>query len=547
MQLTKTLLLFAGLSLACTTVAPVEPPTVVIHNARVWPGLGQPLAEAIALRGPTVLAVGSSREMLALAGPDTKRVDAGGQLVTPAYREAHSHSDAPPFQPMGCLGAGFTASPATLGGPTKAEVEACVRSSVARYGPGVPLLGIVGDSYLREPERGRAFLDPLSPNNPVILVTWSGHQLAANSAALAMGGVHPRLTPDHPWGGWERDSSGELTGVVNEYDQLRFHRLLGNSAPDSFYAGVYAAYDERAVQLGWTSVQSLPISISSDRERRVLAGMDLKLDWETVCFPESESEPCEGYRTVKYLRSGTPVEWRTPMYEGYRDIPTWLPAGWRGIYNLDNAALARVITRARESGQRVMLHVLGDEEADTSLEVVEALGAGGEDIRFEHGYLTTDAGYERAKAMGVTVVQEPTHTILKPWYAGKYGPEVAAHAHPMRSLVDRGVRLAFATDAFGTPGDPRVLQVVARTNPLGDPGEAVTPELALHLLTRAVAEAQGHSDRGSLTPGQRADLLVHSVDLLAADAPVEADVVRLNMQASSPIWDDGSLTPAGGW
>ena len=173
-----TLFLLAGSALAG------PPADIVLHHGKIFTAdAGRPWAQAVAIRGSRIIAVGNNGPVQALAGPGTRSIDLGGRVVVPGFNDSHSH-----------LGVGLprlTLPPVNIPGPGPTLQEAVdqVSQAVAVAQPGEWILVFVGEAVILDPAATRQVLDPVSPNNPVILLTWSSHSAVAEMPAAAIARV----------------------------------------------------------------------------------------------------------------------------------------------------------------------------------------------------------------------------------------------------------------------------------------------------------------------------------------------------------------------
>src|SRR5256712_11421676 len=181
----------------------------VVTNARIYTvNSQQPWAEALAISGDKILAVGSAKDMAAYRGPATKVVDAQGRLVLPGFTDCHIHF----------MDGSMGLTQVDLNGTKSiAEIQKRVKDYAAAH-PKEPWITGMGWTY---PTFGpsalpdKKFLDEVVPARPVYLVAFDGHSSWANSKALAAAGI-TRETPDPPNGKIVHDENGEATGALKE-------------------------------------------------------------------------------------------------------------------------------------------------------------------------------------------------------------------------------------------------------------------------------------------------------------------------------------------
>lgn len=521
---------------------------LVLHHGKVFTAdPARPWAEALAVRGSRVLAVGANAPVRALEGPGTLSLDLGGRVVVPGFNDSHAH-----------LGVGFprlTLPPIDIPGPgpTLAAALAQVAGAVAVAEPGEWILALVGETLILDPAANRLALDPVAPDNPVLLLTWSSHSAVINTRAMVAGGIAEE-EPDPFGGSYGRfPGTGVVNGVVNEYALFRLVRAIRDEVPDAVLRGQFEALTALAAQVGITTVQEMTIGFTRERSARVLAGADLEVRVRSMCVPMAPAEPCgpiasdpAGRLTasgIKWLLDGTPVERSAALNEPYADFPG------TGNFNVTPGQLAQLVRRSLLGvpvRSQLLVHTVGDRAIDNAL---GELDRSAPDLvwrllrpRIEHGdLLLRPDQIERVRRLGVVLVQNPTHLTLD--LEPSLGPERAAAAQPLASLLDAGVRLAFGSDS--AQPNPFVDLFFAVAHPF-HPGEALTVEQAVTAYTRGSAYAEFQEwQKGSLKPGYLADLAVLSQDIFAVPPPaIPATVSLLTVVGGEIVWDAGALAPS---
>src|SRR5450631_166015 len=192
--------------------APSEPADVIVTNARIYTvNAQQKWAEAIAVRGDKIVAVGERKQIDALRGPATKVIDAGQRLLLPGFTDCHIH-----FMD-GSLGlTRVDLNEAATVAEIQKRVKAYADAHPAR--PNVAWIQGMGWTYPTFAPSGlpnKKILDDVVADRPVYLVAFDGHSSWANSKALALAGID-RNTPDPPNGKIIRDEKGDPTGALQE-------------------------------------------------------------------------------------------------------------------------------------------------------------------------------------------------------------------------------------------------------------------------------------------------------------------------------------------
>lgn len=514
-------------------------PRTVLTNGTIFTGdPAAPWAHAIAIEDGRV--VGLDRD--ADRGPAT-RIDLGGRLVVPGLNDAHVHIVVPEGQ--------YLNSPAFLPGPGPSVAE--VRQLLAgASGPGGTwLFAFIGTSFFEDPAATRVALDAASGGHPVALFAWTGHGIWLNTAGMSALGISP--TEPDPFGGFYRRFAGTrvLTGEAHEYAEFAIRRKLLALLPDAALVAQYRAFAAQAVQLGYTSLQDMAVGLTHRRALDALRAAHLPLRVRSICFPLAPGERCETAdgepvraAGIKWIVDGTPVERLAAVSTPYADRP-----GERGGLDLQAADLRAQLLAHRTGDprtQQVLFHAVGDDAIDAILDALAATGGpqtwGPRRTRIEHGDLLFPWDFARARALGVVVVQNPTHFTLAPVFAQRFVSTVLGNLEPMQSLLAAGIPLALGTDGIGAPQSPFLNLFLATVHP-AHPSEALTLAQALTAFTHGAAYAELTSDRrGRLTPGQDADLAVLSQDIFhAVPDAIPATTSVLTMVGGRVVWDAGVL------
>lgn len=525
-------------------------PRTVLYGGSVYTGVpSSPWAQAIAIEGDRIVAVGSDAELLDRVAPRTTRISLGGRVVIPGFNDAHVHVVIPEGNYLNTTD--FTPGP----GPTLSEVKALLAGGAAATPAGGWLFVFIGSNVFDDAQATRLALDPVSPDHPVALFGWTGHGIWLNSRAMAVLGIS--ATEPDPFAGHFRRFPGSdvITGEAHEYAEYDIRRRLLARTPDSHLAAQYQAFAATAVQLGYTSLQDMAVGLTHGRALDVLRAAHLPLRVRAICFPMSPHEPCElrdGGQDqdlvrgagVKWITDGTPVERQSFVNTPYADRPDQV-----GALDLPSAALRdQMLAHRRGPAGRhqLLLHAVGDGAIDEVLGALDDTGGTrvwpGRRTRIEHGDLLLPWNLDRVRALGVVVVQNPTHFALAPVFAERFLPEVFGELEPMRSLLSAGIPLAIGSDGIGAPQSPFLNLLLAMIHPT-HPSEALTVEQAVAAFTlgAAYAEFQDHH-KGTLAPGRLADLAVLSQDIFHAAPPdLLTTTSLLTMVGGRIVWDAGAL------
>jgi predicted amidohydrolase YtcJ len=508
----------ALLSVAAAT-RPASPADLVFLGGKVFTAdPARPWAQALAITGDRITAVGTAAEIRAAAGPTARVVALEGRVVVPGFNDAHTHVG--PGQVAG-VDVSLPSNDPALG-----DVVRGLTAEAARAPAGTWLRGTIGARVLDDPAATRQTLDAVAPNHPVFLSAWTGHGALLNTAALRALGVADE-EPDPAGGRFERlRGTNRLSGIVHEYALARLRRRLGEQVPHADALANVRRYVDQALRLGITSAQNMGATLAAPRLAELLREAGAPLRWRLMRHSleaPSKSDAAEGSGRDdkdgvlvwgrKWILDGTPVERLAAMRAPYADRPAWT-----GRLDFPPEEIRVLVERARRDGEQLMVHVVGDVAPDLVLSAMEA--SGGAEVwrplrpRFEHGDGLTPALIARAAALGVAVVQNPSHFTLPELMIARLGLDRVRTVQPLRSLLAAGVHVALGSDG---PPSPFLNILFATTHPT-NPKEALTVEQAVTAYTRGSAWAEfAEGDKGTLAPGMLADLVVLSQDVFTVE------------------------------
>src|ERR1700687_1766540 len=513
-KMTKMFLVPLALTFLCPLVKGQQssPDLILLYGKIFTSDLSRPYVSALAIRGERIISTGSSKEMVALAGPQTKRVDLGGRVVIPGINDAHYHLF---VQPTG-FWLRFKGQE-----PTWQEVKDELAVAVAKAPKGVLLFGETGAAVLEDPRATRNSLDKLAADHPVVLHGWTGHYYILNTAAMRKVGVNED-EPDPVGGRYVRSpQSGKLTGLALEFAAFRLHRLISELASEQEALQQTREFLGAAARFGITTVQNMSIPVAPERcvallekaptpiRVRVIQYMltDAKgrITHEGPPLPKHPS-PLLTVSGTKWILDGTPIERWSAFRQPYTDMPTT-----SGQMNFPENEMEAMLRESLQNQDQLIVHAVGDRTTETFLHAMDATG--GKDtwskrrVRIEHGDGIMPDLVEHTKELGVVVVENPTHVSLRELFVKRLGVKRTEQIEPMRSLLDAGIPVAFGSDG---PMNPYLNIMLASTYP-GKPKEALTREQAViaYTLTATYGEFE-EKEKGSLVPGKLADLAVLS-------------------------------------
>jgi len=516
--------------IALATPAAAQPcdPDLAIVNARVFTvDRAHPWAEAVAVCGERIAAVGTSEQVRRHVTDRTRVVDAHGRLVVPGFNDAHVH----------LIGGAKDLLSVNLRDATSAaEMQARVRTFAARVPQGRWLLGGYWDheSWPDHALPTRALVDAAAPDHPVFLQRLDGHMAVVNSRALALAGI-TRDTAVPEGGAILKDASGEPTGILKDNAMELVSRVIPAPSFDETVAAARVAL-AHAASLGVTSIQDLTTSADELRAYQALrAAGELPVRIYSVQERPLPTFAGMGAQTgfgddwlriggVKLFADGSMGSGTAAFFEPYADDPTT-----RGLLLQSPEELRRLVFDADAAGFQVEVHAIGDRANAVVLDIFERLVAerGPRDRRprIEHAQVVRDADKARFARLGVVASIQPSHcTDDMRWAERRIGPDRCAIAYDFKSFVDAGVHVAFGTDWYVEPLDPMIGLHAAVTRQFADgtppggwhPEERLTMAQAVEFYTLGSAYAQfADSRKGSIEPGKLADLVMLSRDIFA--------------------------------
>lgn len=487
--------LVAALLATAPPLAAAEPADLVLTNARIFTGDPQrPWAEALAIRGERVVAVGTPTDVAPHRRADTRVRDLAGRLVIPGINDAHVHA---PF------GSGETSARLDIpADASAADMLALVEAEVARQPAGTLITGQLSPARI-DTAPTRADLDRVAPAHPVRLAPPGGHSALLNSAALAAWDITDDA--DDPAGGWYGRDGNRLDGWLYEHAYWLPQQRLAEALSDAHYLDAMRAFEDEALRHGISSVQTMPL-VAAERIEELLARMQPRLRWRVIDFRLAPFDGAPAPRPVKYVLDGTPIERSAALRTPYAD-----DASTAGRMNYTGKEIATMVANAATGTSQLLVHAVGDASVEA---VLDAMGTQpGVDwparrVRLEHADGLADDQLEAARKLGVVVVQNPAHFMggLAP---PRLGPARSASYQKARSLRAGGIHFALGSDG---PLNPYLNMLFALRHP--NPDEALPIEDALRAYTAGAAYAEfTDADKGRLMPGMLADLAVLSQDI----------------------------------
>jgi predicted amidohydrolase YtcJ len=532
-------LIFPAFLLAVAACAPKEEAVaadLVIQNAKVVTvDKANPRAEAIAFKGEWIMAVTTNEDIERyIDGENTQVIDARGRLVVPGFNDAHAHFGGidPDY-----IDFRYITDPNVI---TEKVAE-----KVAQAKPGELIMGgnWEHEMFVDKQWPTKGLIDPVSPDNPVVLSRADGHSVLVNSYVLRRSGI-TKDTPDPPGGEIQKDKvTGEPTGIIKELARrlLKYGEIEIQRTPEEEEVRRVrewqAAFD-MAARLGVTTVQLPPGDFEMYQKFRDMGKLTLRvyvgqrLDGLTDEMLQEYQElrkkyPLEdNWIRFGYLKGhidGTLGSGTALFFEPFEDEPDKSGLPFQSYEELE-----RIIVAADKMGFQIGIHAIGSKGNHLTLNAIEkardANGVRDSRHRSEHAQVLIDEDIPRFAEMGVIASMQPTHCITDKRFAEKrIGLERCKGAYAWRRLLDAGARIAFGTDYSVEPLDPLegLYAAVTRKDRAGEPGEGwfpdqkLTMEEAIELYTLGSAYAEFMEGRkGMIKEDYLGDVVIFDSDLM---------------------------------
>ncbi|MBI4495074.1 MAG: amidohydrolase [Chloroflexi bacterium] len=500
---------------------------LLLANGRVYTMDARvPFAQAVAIRGNRILAVGTSERLQAEFGSTARTLDLRGRTVVSGFIDAHVH----------LLHFARSLQQVNLEGLDSLEAIAsrlAARIRRARPGEWIEGRGWNKNLWPGESFPARAVLDRVAPRNPVLLGSRDGHALWVNSLALERAGVSAE-TPDPAGGRMLRDAHGAPTGVLLENAQALVWASVQRPDREALLPTLVAGV-KVAQSLGLTGIHDLEDADAlwcfQALEAEASLGVRVFMGLPRASLAAAEALGLQtgfgGDRLrlgpVKLFADGTLGSQTAFMLQPYETDPNN-----RGLATMEPQEVETAIAQARRAGLGVAVHAIGDAAVRMVLDAAERVDAAvprrGQIVRIEHAQCVDPADVPRFARLGVVASMQPIHATSDLELAERHWGPRAAHAYAWRSLLEAGAQLAFGTDAPVEALDPlkNLYAALTRQRPDGTPAGGWHPQQrlsiqeALRAYTLGSAAAAGlAASQGTISPGKLADLVVLSHDLVA--------------------------------
>jgi predicted amidohydrolase YtcJ len=503
---------------------------LIITNAKVWTvDKSLPTAQAVAVIGERIVAVGSNADIDGWRGTHTQILDAGGKLLLPGFNDAHVHF----------VSGGEQLDNIQLNDATTPEEFAHRIAERAKTTPkGEWILGGNWDETKWNPPNmpTKELIDATTPDTPVFVSRYDGHMGLANAVALRLAGITAQ-TPDPPGGTIVRDAQGNPTGALKDAATDYIYKVVPPLSHDQRVKVVKRAL-AYAASVGVTSVQHMDASYSDIAvynellqrgeltTRMYAAPLITHVDDQvTIGIRHAFGGPYLRIGALKAFADGSLGSGTAYFYEPFLN-----QGSNRGLLSDEMHPISLMRDRymkADTAGLQICTHAIGDEGISTILDlysdVIKAHGEADRRFRIEHAQHMAAKDFERFAQLHVIASVQPYHAIDDGRFAESHiGHDRASRTYAFRTFLNHGVRLAFGTDWEVAPLDPLLTVYAAVTretldgkNPNGwfpEQKLSVAETIEAYTMGSAYAEFQ-EKEKGSITPGKLADMVLLSDDI----------------------------------
>lgn len=496
-------------------------PDVILYNGRVYSGQPEnPEAAAIAIRDGRILAVGADREVLALAGKQTRRIDLARRRVLPGFNDAHAH----PW-----LGGVAQLKNVACDKSSIEEILAALRTRAAQTPPGQWVRGYLYDDGKTPRPLTRADLDAAVPDHPAIVTHRGGHTGYANSLALAQAGA-TATTPDPPGGRFDHGADGQLNGrVADKAMEAVLQKIPDTLTRDDHRRGV-ALISKLYASYGVTSAceaDATPDGLQGYQDARdsgellfrayCLMGVAYLDRYIAAGLHTGFGDSMVRIGGIKQYADGSISERTAWLAEPYIGIPNYF-----GVESGTRESLYENSRRAWIAGFQLATHANGERAIDRMLGVYEQLSRElpRRDPRFrlEHCTVVTPELIARIRAVGAIPIPFAGYVNFHGDVMHFYGDERTNRMFAYRSFIDAGLRPPTSSDYTASPPSPLLwlYSMTTRRDPTGHvwgAAQRITLAEAVRSATLdgAYASFEEH-DKGTIEPGKLADLVVLKED-----------------------------------
>ena len=537
-----------GTPLQLPAQSPRRADVVLLNGHVITVDANDRIAQAIAIRGEKIIAVGTDAQILRLADSRTQRIDLRGRTVTPGLLDAHNHFAGGGGDRLFVVDVGYPAAKSV------ADIVAAVGAQANKVAAGVWVEGRGWDEGKLAERRlpNAQDLDAVSSQNPVWIQQTTGHYGVANSVALAKAGI-TKETRDPPNGTIDRFPDGTPTGVLKESAQGLVRRLIPPRSAADVEAGI-RDMAQAFVAEGMTGLKEPGINATTwDAYKRVATEGKLPVRvfalWRggsttasaraMIAERAANSRPYESTGDdhvisggVKLYMDGSGGARTAWLFNDWNKNSTDTDAGNRGYPASNPDTIRAMIRMFHDAGMHISVHSIGDQAIDYTVDsyalAIKANPKRGLRHGIIHANIPTDHAIDEMARMQRdydTAIPEPSATFtwwLGDTYAANFGVSRSLRLNPFATFLKRGIRWANGSDFSVTPFPARygIWSAVARQTLLTDGSndpfgrkESVDVHVALRAVTIWAARQMFLEKKiGSIEPGKYADLAVWDRD-----------------------------------
>ena len=509
---------------------------LVVQNADIRTMRAErPRAEALAVAGGRIVALGSNADMLALAGPETRRLNAGGRMVLPGLQDAHIH--------LLNGGTDMVSGPVLYDATSVEALQAALRG-FAKANPNGPVMGMGWQAGIFTDENlGRAVLDAAIPDRPCMLYDSSFHNAVINTAAMRAVALTTGQ-PDPPNGHFVLDAQGTPTGMLHEAATGWVRNRLPPTSHETHMKGL-AMGQAHANRHGITGVLDAMIVDDNARayaEAAANGTLTLRVAGTALVRPEdtaqtalerlsalraSHRDPLFTVHSGKFFFDGVLENRTAAMLEPYADSP-----GGNAPLMFEPAKIAALFKALDAARFQIHVHAIGDYAVRAALDGIESARRANGNWpalhQIAHIQMLHGSDLPRFRALGVMANMQPLWAMYDPVVPDLWMDMVGEARLPMvyalRDLLDAGAPLCLSSDFPVSTLNPFEIMQTAVTRAASaqarpfQPHQAITIAEALAGYTTAAAAACWRShETGAIFPGAHADLIVIDRDISTCD------------------------------
>jgi len=510
-----------------------ETADLIVENSVIWTGNeNHPYAEAMAIKGDSILAIGTNEEILKLKGDQTELLNAEGKFITPGFIDAHVH----------LIDGGFNLLSIQLrDAKSPEEFINRIKLYAEKAEPGIWIVGGSWDHKNWGDEVPTlSWIDSVTTKNPVLLYRLDGHMALANSLAINKAGID-KNTKDVEGGVIVRDKNGEPTGIFK--DQAT--GLIINKIPlpsDKQADEALVAAMNFVASKGITSVHEMWSPYATEvyesafkrahENKSLITRVCVKgalSNWKEIkekIEKDGVGDHWLKFDGVKGYVDGSLGSHTAAFHEPFLDKPNE-----KGIFIQTEEDLHNWISNADKAGLQIAIHAIGDRANNFILNTFERVAKenGGRDRRFriEHAQHLNANDIARFSTLKVIPSMQPYHAIDDGrWAEQVIGAERIKTTYAFNSLFNSSATVAFGSDWPVAPAIPLegiYAAVTRRTlddeNPDGwVPEQKITVEQALTAFTKNAAYTSFEEHKkGTLEKGKLADFIVIDDELTKMD------------------------------